>query len=197
MTIATEPVAPGRQRRVEAPRRRRHRFALSPRWSTAGVLIVAVLLAACGGSNTASSPASAAATLHVVATTTVFADIVRNVDGDRVAVSSIVPAGAGPEDYEPKPEDARKLAGADLIVSNGAGLDDFLDKLVNAAGEGAVPRLVLAPDSERLRGKLTCSNGSWCFSLRRWRRADRSRDLALPAGSATAGRGSMQTSKRS
>ena len=89
------------------------------------------------------APARPRATLDVVATTTVFADIVRNVGGDRVAVSSIVPAGAGPEDYEPKPEDARKLAGADLIVSNGVGLDDFLDKLVNAAGEGAVPRLVL------------------------------------------------------
>ena len=82
-------------------------------------------------------------TVSVVATTTVFADIVRNVGGDRVAVTSIIPAGVGPEDYEPKPDDARKLAGADLIVSNGVGLDDFLDKLVNAAGEGSVPRLVL------------------------------------------------------
>ena len=71
-----------------------------------------------------------AATLKVVATTTVFADIIRNVGGDRVAVTSIIPAGVGPEDYEPKPDDAKKLAGADLIVSNGVGLDDFLDKLI-------------------------------------------------------------------
>jgi zinc/manganese transport system substrate-binding protein/manganese/iron transport system substrate-binding protein len=78
-----------------------------------------------------------------VATTTVFADIVRNVGGDRVSVTSIVPAGAGPEDYEPKPDDAKKLADADLIVSNGVGLDDFLDKLIVAAGEGAATRLVL------------------------------------------------------
>ena len=56
---------------------------------------------------------------------------------------SIIPAGVGPEDYEPKPDDAKKLAGADLIVSNGVGLDGFLDKLVSAAGEGSVPRLVL------------------------------------------------------
>ena len=34
-------------------------------------------------------------------------------------------------------DDARKLADADLIVSNGVGLDDFLDKLIEAAGEGA------------------------------------------------------------
>jgi ABC-type Zn uptake system ZnuABC Zn-binding protein ZnuA len=78
-----------------------------------------------------------------VATTTVFADMVRNVGGDRVTVTSIVPAGAGPEDYEPKPDDARKLADADLIVSNGVGLDDFLDDLVDAAGEGNASRLEL------------------------------------------------------
>ena len=78
-----------------------------------------------------------------MATTTVFADIVRQVGGDRVSVSSIIPPGAGPEDYEPKPLDARKLAGADLIVSNGLGLDDFLDKLIEAAGEGSTNRLVL------------------------------------------------------
>lgn len=103
--------------------------------------VVTVLLAACGsGGGSTDAPVGA---LRVVATTTVFADIVRNVGGDRVSVNSIIPAGAGPEDYEPKPDDARKLADADLIVSNGVGLDDFLDRLINAAGEGSKPRLVL------------------------------------------------------
>jgi ABC-type Zn uptake system ZnuABC Zn-binding protein ZnuA len=103
--------------------------------------IVTVLLTACGSGDASGGPGARA--LKVVATTTVFADIVRNVGGDRVTVDSIIPAGAGPEDYEPKPDDARKLADADLIVSNGVGLDDFLDRLINAAGEGSAPRLVL------------------------------------------------------
>jgi zinc/manganese transport system substrate-binding protein/manganese/iron transport system substrate-binding protein len=77
-----------------------------------------------------------------VTTTTVFADIVRNVGGRRVAVTSIIPSGVGPEDYEPKPDDARKLADAELVVSNGVGLDNFLDRLIASAGE-APPRLVL------------------------------------------------------
>jgi zinc/manganese transport system substrate-binding protein/manganese/iron transport system substrate-binding protein len=98
-------------------------------------------LAACGSSGAASP--SGGASLSVVATTTVFADIVRNVGGARVSVASIIPAGAGPEDYEPKPDDAKKLVGADLIVSNGVGLDSFLDKLMTAAGEGNATRLVL------------------------------------------------------
>jgi ABC-type Zn uptake system ZnuABC Zn-binding protein ZnuA len=112
-----------------------------------GMLAMAVVLSACGpaGGAGSASPGSGASagTFKVVTTTTVFADIVRNVGGDRIAVSSIIPPGSGPEDYEPKPADAQKLADADLVVSNGVGLDDFLDRLVQAAGEGQVPRLVL------------------------------------------------------
>jgi zinc/manganese transport system substrate-binding protein/manganese/iron transport system substrate-binding protein len=89
-----------------------------------------------------SSP-SAGATLKVVTTTTVFADIVQNVGGTRVTASSIIPAGVGPEDYEPKPDDAVKLADARLIVSNGVGLDNFLDRLIASGSGGETARLVL------------------------------------------------------
>jgi zinc/manganese transport system substrate-binding protein/manganese/iron transport system substrate-binding protein len=107
-------------------------------------LVVAILgvslVAACGASG-ASAPPSAG--LRVVVTTTVLADIVANVAGDAVDVRSIIPAGVGPEDYEPKPDDARALDGAALIVSNGVGLDDFLDRLLDANSGGDAPRLVL------------------------------------------------------
>ncbi len=117
------------------------RLDISRTWgrTLAGVLAIAIAVVGC---STSPGPSGAVVSLQVVATTTVFADIVSNVGGDRVAVRSIIPAGVGPEDYEPKPEDARALDGADLIVSNGVGLDDFLDRLVEASGNGA-PRLVL------------------------------------------------------
>lgn len=120
--------------------RRPSRFGLT-RSVVAMVAAATLIVTACGPGGPA--PSAGTATLRVVATTTVFADIVRNVGGARVSVTSIIPAGAGPEDYEPKPADARKLADANLIVSNGVGLDDFLDKLIDAAGEGAATRLVL------------------------------------------------------
>ncbi len=105
---------------------------------------LALLVAALAVSACAPAPAASGAddSLQVVATTTVFADIVANVGGDRVTVHSIIPPGVGPEDYEPRPDDARALDGADLIVSNGVGLDGFLDGLIEANGDGA-PRLVL------------------------------------------------------
>jgi zinc/manganese transport system substrate-binding protein/manganese/iron transport system substrate-binding protein len=91
----------------------------------------------------ANSAVPAADALKVVTTTTVFADIVQNVGGSRVAATSIIPAGVGPEDFEPKPEDARKLSDAKLIISNGVGLDDFLDRLLASGSGGQTPQLVL------------------------------------------------------
>jgi ABC-type Zn uptake system ZnuABC Zn-binding protein ZnuA len=81
--------------------------------------------------------------VRVVATTTVFADIVAAIGGDHVTAESIIPAGVGPEDYEPRPEDARKVAEADLIVANGVGLDDFVTDVIEAAGDPDAERLVL------------------------------------------------------
>lgn len=114
------------------------RGSLSAR--TIGAIGLALVVAGCSGGGPSSSPAGDG--IRVVATTTVFADIVRNVGGSCVVVDSIVPTGVGPEDYEPKPDDARRLADAKLIVSNGVGLDDFLDKLL-ASNASNAPRLVL------------------------------------------------------
>jgi ABC-type Zn uptake system ZnuABC Zn-binding protein ZnuA len=110
--------------------------------------ILAVALIACQSTANSQTPASgapspAANALKVVTTTTVFADIVQNVGGPRVAATSIIPPGVGPEDYEPKPDDARKLTDAKLIVSNGVGLDDFLQKLLTSGTGGQTPQVVL------------------------------------------------------
>ena len=127
---------------------------LSRKLNAATAIAAATLfaIAACQASTTTPGPAasggSAVATpapgaLKVVTTTTVFADIVQNVGGIRVAASSIIPPGVGPEDYEPKPDDAKKLSDAQLIVSNGIGLDDFLQKLLASGTGGQTPHLVL------------------------------------------------------
>jgi ABC-type Zn uptake system ZnuABC Zn-binding protein ZnuA len=115
------------------------------------VIAITLAIAACQASTTTPGPAQSSGSagtpapdaLKVVTTTTVFADIVQNVGGSRVAASSIIPPGVGPEDYEPKPDDARKLSDAQLIVSNGVGLDDFLQKLLASGTGGHTPQVVL------------------------------------------------------
>ncbi|UVE94906.1 metal ABC transporter substrate-binding protein [Dietzia sp. B32] len=68
----------------------------------------------------------------VVATTfTVLADMVRRVGGDRVQVESVTTPGADVHQYEPTVEDLKRVEGADLVVSNGLGMDDWLLRFID------------------------------------------------------------------
>lgn len=74
---------------------------------------------------------------RVVASTTVFADMVKQVGGDRLAaVRSLVPAGVDVEDYEPTPNDLQAVSQSDLLVMNGLALDRWVPKLVQATNPG-------------------------------------------------------------
>ena len=87
---------------------------------------------------------SAAGALTVVTTTTVFADLVSHVGGNRVNVHSLVPRGADVHTFDPAPADAQAINAAKLIVMNGLGLDDWLTGVIDDAGGGSTPLLKLA-----------------------------------------------------
>ena len=79
------------------------------------------------------------ATLRVVATNTVLADLAGNVGGELVSLTSLVPAGADVHTFQTTPSHSITIAEADLVISNGAGLDDFLiPVLTNARAPGSV-----------------------------------------------------------
>ena len=99
------------------------------------LLLVTVLVAACGGPG--ATPASSGDTLKVVTTTTVLADLVRQVGGTRVDVFSLVPKGGAVHTFDPTPTDVKRVAGARLLFANGLGLDDWLTALAQDAGTDA------------------------------------------------------------
>ena len=77
--------------------------------------------------------------IRVVATNTVLADLTGNVGGDLVSLTSLVPAGADVHTFQTTPSHSITIGEADLIISNGAGLDDFLIPiLTNAQASGSV-----------------------------------------------------------
>ena len=81
---------------------------------------------------------------RIVTSTTIFADMVRQVGGDHLAsIRSIVPAGVDVEDYEPTPQDLQAVSQADLLVMNGLALDRWVPKLVQSANPG-ITTLVLS-----------------------------------------------------
>jgi len=71
--------------------------------------------------------------LRVVATTTVVADLVRQIAGDRIDVDCLMAAGIDPHSYKATPRDADRLARADLVVASGLHLEgklaDLLERL--------------------------------------------------------------------
>lgn len=73
--------------------------------------------------------------IRVVTTTSILADLVRQVGGDRVAAESLLPANADPHDFEAAPEDLGAIEDAALVVRHGLGLDDWADTLLETAGD--------------------------------------------------------------
>jgi manganese/zinc/iron transport system substrate-binding protein len=88
---------------------------------------------------------SAAATppVRAVATTTIVADLVRQVGGERVAVDCLMAAGIDPHSYKATPRDADRLARADLVVSSGLHLEGKLSELLERLGR-RVPSVAVA-----------------------------------------------------
>jgi ABC-type Zn uptake system ZnuABC Zn-binding protein ZnuA len=84
----------------------------------------------------AACAAGAGGTARVLTTTTILADMAKQVAGDRMTVGSIVPAGAHVEAYEPRPDDAKRMADAKLVVTNGLDLDKWVDPLLRNAKSG-------------------------------------------------------------
>lgn len=99
-------------------------------------------LAACAAPSAPAPDAGGAASPpRVVATTSFAGEVARRVGGAELPLTLLVPPGGDPHAFEPSPEDAAALAGADLIFANGMGYEQFLDPLL--ASLGVSQRLVV------------------------------------------------------
>lgn len=107
---------------------------------TLGLLVACGwLLAACGPAaevpvNGGQAAAAAEPRIAVVATFTILADLVANVGGDRVLVTSVVGRDSDAHQFSPSPGDAKAIASARLVFVNGLGFEGWLDKLIAASG---------------------------------------------------------------
>ncbi|UTS92318.1 metal ABC transporter solute-binding protein, Zn/Mn family [Rhizobium anhuiense] len=83
-------------------------------------------------------PASAE-TLKVVASFTVLADVVKQVGGEHVKVTSLVEPNGDPHEFEPSPADAKNLNAAQVTFVSGEGLEGWMDRLITASGYKGKP----------------------------------------------------------
>ncbi|WP_112712849.1 metal ABC transporter solute-binding protein, Zn/Mn family [Hyphomicrobiales bacterium] len=87
----------------------------------------------------ASAIPASAETLKVVASFTVLADVVKQVGGDHVSVTSLVGPNGDPHEFEPSPADAKHLKAAQVTFVSGEGLEGWMDRLITASGYKGTP----------------------------------------------------------
>lgn len=120
--------------------------AIRPRLPHPLALLAAAVLG--GGALTActsgdGSAGSSTGDPRVVASTTVYADIAKQVAGDNADVESVISdPTADPHSYEASPSDAAAVTAADLVVYNGAGYDPFVDMALENTDDLPVVRAV-------------------------------------------------------
>ena len=117
-------------------------------------LAAAALAAGCGSGQ---STGAANGQLRVVATTTQAGDFSRVIGGGLVHVTQLLKPNVDPHDYDPSPSDLDALATGDVLVTNGAGLEKWLDDAVSAAGFSGT-RVVMA-DGVALRAGTGAEKG--------------------------------------
>ncbi len=125
------------------PSLRRH-LTYTPVRLGAALATLSLAFVACTGGGQA--PVGDGEPLRVVATTTVLADLVAQVGGDLVTVTSLVPVGGEVHTFDPSPSDAVTISESRLVVMNGLGLDEWLRDLARNAGAAEVPIVELAED---------------------------------------------------
>jgi len=78
--------------------------------------------------------AHAADKIKAVASFSILGDMVREVGGDRVEVTTLVGPDGDAHVYEPTPADARNLAASNILFVNGLGFEGWMDRLEKSSG---------------------------------------------------------------
>ena len=114
------------------------------------LVMVAVSAQAAAGAATVLAPP-----LKVVASFSILGDMVHQVGGDHIALTTIVGPNADAHSFEPRPSDAKALAEAQVLVVNGLSFEGWLPRLLKAsnfkgvevvASGGVTPRMLSAEE---------------------------------------------------
>ena len=89
--------------------------------------------------------------LTVIATTNIVGDVVGQVGGDQIELTTLMGIGIDPHSYVPSPSDSAAIHDAHVVFASGAGLESDLERVFESAGGDAV-RVYL---SDGLQHRLT------------------------------------------
>ncbi len=120
-------------------------------------LVIGVSLYAAAGSGAASVDSPSDGKLKVVTSVAPITNIVRNIGGDRIQLTGIVPEGVNSHTFELTPSDAVVVRDADLVIINGLHLETDFERVIDASGR---------PDLQLLRlADSTVTREQWVFDF--------------------------------
>ncbi len=140
-----------------------------------GLVALAILVSSCGPAGRQAEDL-AGRTIQVVATTSMIAEMVREVGGDRVEVQGLMGPGVDPHLYKASAGDVARMARADVVFYNGLHLEGKMVEIFEQMAHLSIPTFAVAtavPDDRRLESELFVGNFDphiW-FDADLWRRA--------------------------
>lgn len=105
--------------------------------ASAAVALGSLLLSGCTAPSTGEG-GTASGGLTIVATTTQVADFTRIVAGETASVTQLIQPNQSAHSFDPSALELQALASADVLVINGAGLEEWLDSAIEASGFNGV-----------------------------------------------------------
>jgi zinc/manganese transport system substrate-binding protein len=108
--------------------------------------------------------AHAADKIKAVASFSILGDMVRQVGGDRIEVTTLVGPDGDAHVYEPTPADARNLAASNILFVNGLGFEGWMERLEKSSGfdgkvvvasTGVTPRHMMEEEEDGKAEEIT------------------------------------------
>lgn len=118
-------------------------------------IVCAISVCACTADK---KPANGKITVSV--TFNAMKEFTEAVGKDKVAITTIIPDGVEPHDFEPKPKDMVSIAKSDIIVYNGMGMETWVDDALTSSGNTAIIKVDASNGVEPIKStdKTTAQN---------------------------------------
>ncbi|WP_371371460.1 metal ABC transporter solute-binding protein, Zn/Mn family [Sporomusa aerivorans] len=117
------------------------------------VVIISIIFAGgCGKKSATPSDSLSQPKLKVLASVYPVYDFVRQVGGEKVDVSLLVPAGAEPHEWEPSAKDLIQVKNAKLFFYHGANFEHWLDKVTAKDVLGSTTAIEVSKNIQLIEG---------------------------------------------
>lgn len=86
----------------------------------------------------------------VLAVESFLADITKNISKGRMEIDTLMPLNLDPHSFEPSPGDVVKITESDILITNGAGFEEWLDKIITGAND----KIIIVECSKGLKNRI-------------------------------------------